>query len=208
MFEFFFETGARCGETIGLTWQNVDFKNKFVKIDHQLLYELDEEGKRRFQICPPKTIKGIRKIPLTSKALHALRKQKEYMLKHGMIDNHTVDGHSGFVFLTKKFQLWSVVQLDIILHKIVYDYNSIEVADGILEDREPELLPNITAHILRHTACTRMAEAGMDQRTLQEIMGHSNLAITMKVYNHVDDKRMRDEIEKFDKKRSRDSRAS
>ena len=53
--------------------------------------------------------------------------------------------------------------------------------------------------ILRHTACTRMAEAGMDQRTLQEIMGHSNLAITMKVYNHVDDKRMRDEIEKFSK---------
>lgn len=208
MFEFFFETGARCGETIGLTWQNVDFKNKFVKIDHQLLYELDEEGKRRFQICPPKTIKGIRKIPLTSKAMHVLRKQKEYMLKHGMIDNHTVDGHSGFVFLTKKFQLWSVVQLDILLHKIVYDYNSIEVADGILGDREPELLPNITAHILRHTACTRMAEAGLDQRTLQEIMRHSNLAITMKVYNHVDDKRMRDEIEKFDEKRSRDSRAS
>ena len=74
MFEVFFETGARCRETIGLTWQNVDFKNKFVKIDHQLLYELDEEGKRRFQICPQKTIKGIRKIPLTSKALHALRK--------------------------------------------------------------------------------------------------------------------------------------
>lgn len=69
-------------------------------------------------------------------------------------------------------------------------------------------MPNITAHILRHTACTRMAEAGMDQRTLQEIMGHSNLAITMKVYNHVDDKRMRDEIEKFDAKRSRESRAS
>lgn len=150
-----------------------------------MLYELDEEEKRRFQICPPKTIKGIRKIPLTSKALHALRKQKEYILKRGMIDNHTVDGHGGFVFLTKKFQLWSVVQLDIIIHKIVYDYNSIEVAAGILEDREPELLPNITAHILRQTACTRMAESGMDQRTLQEIMGHSNLAITMKVYNHV-----------------------
>ena len=101
-----------------------------------------------------------------------------------------------------------MVQLDIILHKIVYDYNSIEVADGILEDREQELMPNITAHILRHTACTRMAESEMDQRTLQEIMGHSNLAITMKVYNHVDDKHMRDEIEKFDKKRSRDSQAS
>ncbi len=85
--------------------------------------------------------------------------------------------------------------------RIVYDYNSIEVANAIMEDREPELLSNITAHILRHTACARMAESGMDQRTLQEIMGHSNLAITMKVYNHVDDKCMRDEIERFDAKR-------
>lgn len=123
------------------------------------------------------------------------------MLKHGMLENFMVDSYSGFVFLTKRFQLWSAAQLDIILHRIVYDYNSIEAANAIKEDREPELLPNITAHILRHTACTRMAEAGMDQRTMQEIMGHSNLAITMKVYNHVDDKRMRDEIEKFDAKR-------
>ncbi len=69
-------------------------------------------------------------------------------------------------------------------------------------------MPNITAHILRHTACTRMAEAGMDQRALQEIMGHSNLAITMKVYNQVEDKRMRDEIEKFDAKRDGKERVS
>ena len=57
---------------------------------------------------------------------------------------------------------------------------------------------NISTHILRHTACTRMAEKGMDQRTLQEIMGHQNLALTMKVYNHVDEKRMRDEMDKLD----------
>ncbi len=45
----------------------------------QTEFELDEEGIRRFQICPPKTIKGIRKIPLTAKAMHALKKQKEYI---------------------------------------------------------------------------------------------------------------------------------
>jgi len=43
-----------------------------------------------------------------------------------------------------------------------------------------------------------MAEKGMDQRTLQEIMGHQNLALTMKVCNHVDEKRMRDEMNKLD----------
>ncbi|MBD5544565.1 MAG: tyrosine-type recombinase/integrase [Lachnospiraceae bacterium] len=49
-------------------------------------------------------------------------------------------------------------------------------------------------HILRYTACTRMEEQGMDQRTLQEIRGHQNLTLTMKGYNHVDDKHMRDEM--------------
>lgn len=44
-----------------------------------------------------------------------------------------------------------------------------------MQNRRPELLPNVTAHILWHTVCTRMAETEMDQRTLQEIMGHSNL---------------------------------
>ena len=121
MFEFFLETGWRSGEGTGLLCENIDFRKKFIKIDHQLLYELDEEGKRRFQICPPKTIKGIRKIPLTAKALYALKKQKEYMLKHGMLENFVVDSHSGFVFLTKRFQLWSAAQLDSILHRIVYD---------------------------------------------------------------------------------------
>lgn len=59
MFEFFLETGCRSGEETGFLWGNIDFRKKLIKIDHQLLYELDEEGKRRFQICLPKTIKGI-----------------------------------------------------------------------------------------------------------------------------------------------------
>lgn len=51
-----------------------------------------------------------------------------------------VDSHSGFVFLTKRFQLWSAAQLDIILHRIVYDYNSIEVANAIIEGTFPDFL--------------------------------------------------------------------
>ena len=84
------------------------------------------------------------------------------------------------------------------IHRIVYECNARKIADAIKVDIEPELLPNIYTHILRHTACTRMAEKGMDRRTLQEIMGHQNLALNMKVYNHVDEKRMRDEMDKLD----------
>lgn len=203
MFVFFLETGCRCGEGIGLTWADVDFEKGFIRIDHQLIYGVGEEDSgMKLQIVPPKTIKGIRMIPLSKTALHALEMQKEYLNNHNMLDNHTIDGHSNFVFLTKSFQLWTAAQLDICIHRIIYAYNSIEVANGVMEQREPNLMPNISAHILRHTACTRMAESGMDQRTLQEIMGHQNLALTMKVYNHVDEKRMRNEMDKFDEKRA------
>lgn len=95
-------------------------------------------------------------------------------------------------------------RLDMLIHRIVYEYNAGKIAEAIKTDTEPELLPNISTHILRHTACTRMAERGMDQRTLQEIMGHQNLALTMRVYNHVDDKRMRDEMDKMDARRNED----
>lgn len=91
-----------------------------------------------------------------------------------------------------------------LIHRIVYEYNARKIAEAIKTDTKPELLPNISAHILRHTACTRMTEQGMDQGTLQEIMGDQNLPLAMKVYNHVDDKRMRDEMDKMDARRNED----
>ena len=120
------------------------------------------------------------------------------MQKAGLLENHTVDGHNGFVFLREDGQLLNVGRLDLLIYRIVYEYNARKIANAIKTGTEPELLPNISTHILRHTACTHMAEKGMDQRTLQEIMGHQNLALTMKVYNHVDEKRMRDEMDKLD----------
>ena len=50
-------------------------------------------------------------------------------------------------------------------------------------------------HILRHTACTRLAEAGIDPKALQVIMGHSDIATTMDIYNHADYERIQNEIE-------------
>ncbi|MDO5337250.1 MAG: tyrosine-type recombinase/integrase [Eubacteriales bacterium] len=54
-------------------------------------------------------------------------------------------------------------------------------------------------HTLRHTGCTRMAEAGIDPKVLQYIMGHSKIAVTMEVYNHVSTERNRTEMDKIEK---------
>ena len=57
----------------------------------------------------------------------------------------------------------------------------------------------ISMHILWHTGCTRMAEAGIDPKVLQKIMGHSDIAVTMDVYNHCDDVRAKKEMERIEK---------
>ena len=72
------------------------------------------------------------------------------------------------------------------------------------EQREPILLPAITPHILRHTACTRMAEMGMDVKVLQKVMGHKNVSVTMNVYNHVDLHRLTREFERLESMRNAD----
>lgn len=73
-----------------------------------------------------------------------------------------------------------------------------EALNARKENREAEYLPEITSHVLRHTACTRMAEAGMDLKVIQVIMGHSNVELTMNIYNHVDFKRISTEMEKVE----------
>ena len=67
-----------------------------------------------------------------------------------------------------------------------------------MNDERAIKLPHISPHILRHTTCTRYAESGMDIKTNQYLMGHSDIKTTIKVYNHVDLERARRELERYD----------
>lgn len=78
------------------------------------------------------------------------------------------------------------------------EYNKVETAQAVEEGREAKLLPRFSAHVLRHTFCTRMASNGMDVKVLQEIMGHANIQVTMQVYNHADIKRLQSEVDRLD----------
>lgn len=88
--------------------------------------------------------------------------------------------------------------MNLFLGNIVKSYNSSEKILAEKEKREPQLLPHISAHILRHTACTRFAESGIDPKVLQSIMGHSDIGVTMNVYNHVDGERLVKEMQKIE----------
>lgn len=70
-----------------------------------------------------------------------------------------------------------------------------EEKQAVKEHREPELLSHISAHILRHTASTRLAESGLEPKVLQYIMGHANVSVTLDVYTHLDFTKIQEKME-------------
>ena len=191
-------TGLRVGELAGLTWNDVDQKKKVLHIRHQLQYlKIDKET--RFYVSPLKTEAGLRDIPITPDIQNCLTGQKMMMLQTGRRSDVEVDGHTNFLFITKNGTTYAPNAVNSFLKSIVDKYNLEEEKKAARERREAELLPHISAHILRHTACTRMAEQGMDPKVLQYIMGHSDISVTMNVYNHVDKSRVENEMKKIAK---------
>lgn len=110
-----------------------------------------------------------------------------------------VDGYKDFVFLNANGLPFTTSLTNAILKRAVSRYNAEEQASAEKNGRVAVLLPHISNHILRHTGCTRMAECGMDVKVLQTIMGHSNIAVTMNVYNHVTEERMRKEMQRLER---------
>ena len=74
-----------------------------------------------------------------------------------------------------------------------------ETSDSLRQKKIKFFVLNLThPHMLRHTFCTRCAEAGLDIKVLQMIMGYSDISITMNIYNHVDAARVQNEIKKLE----------
>ena len=190
MIVFMIGTAVRCGEAIGLTWGDVDFQNREVSIDHQLIYK-KSGGNYGFYADSPKTESGVRVIPMTRNVYKALMDQRQNQMSRGWRTNVEIDGYSDFVFSTKNGNPIMPGALNNTLLNIVNRYNH-------TSGRQIEL-PHISAHNLRHTGCTRMAEAGVDPKVLQYIMGHGRISVTMEVYNHVSPERNRNEMDKLEK---------
>lgn len=190
MIEFMIGTAVRCGEAIGLTWSDIDFKNKEVNINHQLIYKKFKNA-YGFYVDSPKTDSGIRVIPMTTVVYKALLEQRQNQLLKGWRTNIEIDGYKDFVFSTKNKNPMMPSAVNNLLLNIVNKYNN-------TKNKEIEL-PHISAHNLRHTGCTRMAEAGIDPKVLQYIMGHSKISVTMEIYNHISLERNRKEMDKLEK---------
>ena len=183
MFTVMLGTGCRIGEVLGLRWEDCDFQNNIIEINHTLTYAPDEDiGRHTFHISTPKTKAGIREIPMFKEVKKALLAEKKRQMRSG-IKQPVVDGYSGFVFLTRNGTVFNTISVYKATKYIVQAYNLAETKQAKEQNREPVLLPHFSAHNLRHTFCTRLCENEKNLKVVQEIMGHSNIGITMDIYN-------------------------
>ena len=111
-----------------------------------------------------------------------------------------IDGYSDFIFLAKTGRPLMPAAVNSVIYNVIDAYNKAEMKKSRKEHRKAELLPKISAHNLRHTACSNMAKQGMNVKVLQYLMGHAHSDVTMDVYNHIADKQdIREEVERYAK---------
>ena len=164
-----FKTGLRISEFCGLTKGNLNFKEHRITIDHQLQRTRNME----YVIEAPKTDAGVRFVPMTPEVEQCFRSilAKRRTPKVEPL----IDGYSGFLYLDKNGMPMVALHWEKYFEHIVEKYNKIYKVE----------MPKITPHVCRHTFCSNMAKSGMNPKTLQYIMGHSDISVTLNTYSHV-----------------------
>lgn len=164
-----FHTGLRISEFVGLTISDIDFKNRKIIVDHQL----QRTGNMEYVIQDTKTTSGTREVPMNDEVYECFKKIIENRRKPNI--EPMVDGKVGFLYLDKNNRPMVALHWEKYFQHIREKYNSIYKVP----------LPIITPHVCRHTFCSNMAKSGMNPKTLQYIMGHSDIGVTLNTYTHV-----------------------
>lgn len=176
-------TGLRVGELTGLRWCDIDLDNGVIDVNHTLVYYCHREESSKngcyFNINTPKTVAGNRQVPMLDFVKEAFLMEKEYQQLAGIRCEVTVDGYSDFIFLNRNGSVYNQSTLNKAIRRIIRDCNDAE----FLKDESPTvLLPHFSCHSLRHTFTTRMCEAGVNVKVIQDTLGHQDISTTMNIY--------------------------
>lgn len=173
-----FNTGLRISEFCGLTISDIQFNDMKIRVDHQLQRKRNME----YSIEEPKTESGVRFVPMTEEVAACFKR---------IIANRPrptvepmIQGYTGFLFLDKNDRPMVALHWEKYMKHIRDKYNSIYKIQ----------MPKITPHVCRHTFCSNMAKSGMNPKTLQYIMGHSDISVTLNTYTHVNFEDAQDEM--------------
>ena len=172
---FILQTGVRTGEMVGLKWEDIGFEKNLISIRRSMEYRYTTG---EWRVGPPKTKHGFREIPLTK----ANRDMLLEMKKQADGGRYVQEEFKEFVFINRKGMPTKNSTYDVHIAKLT----------------KKAAIQNFSMHTLRHTFATRCIEAGMRPKTLQQILGHSSINITMNLYVHVTDEEKTKEMHKFE----------
>ena len=169
-------------QAIGLRWEDCDFDEGIISINHNMVYrKYEEDEKARFHIVTPKTSAGVRIVPMLSEVKAALQAEWETQKIVGFNES-VVDGYTGFIFQNRYGDPLSPHSVNRAIDRICAAYIEDETVLADQEGRNPVLIRHFSAHNLRHTFCTRFCENERNIKVIQEIMGHADIETTMNIY--------------------------
>lgn len=190
-------TGLRAGEATGLRWDDVDFENNTISVNHTLVYYNHEKGGCYFGVNTPKTRAGERNVPMIESVKEALIQEKSYRETNGISCNVRIDGFTDFIFLNRFGNAQHHGTLNKALRRIIRDCNQ-DILDKAKENDQMILLPKFSCHTLRHTFTTRLCESGINIKVIQSVLGHANISTTLDIYVDVTKDLKKAEMQTFE----------
>lgn len=184
--------GLRRGEVIALTWADVDLEDGCLTVSKSAEFPDNVHGRIKL----PKTKSGIRTV-------YFGRTLKEYLAGLPRSDEYVCPAASGGMMTLSSFTRgWESVlsELNVISCRDKTTRDGAEIARQSRFDprfKSGLAIDPITPHMLRHTFCTMMYEAGVDVLTAKEQMGHANISTTLQIYTHLSDAHKREEAKKL-----------
>ena len=189
-------TGLRVGEATGLRWCDIDLDEGLIDVNHTLVYYCHGSQKGcSFNVNTPKTKAGERVVPMLGFVKEAFLEERENQKETGISCKASVDGYTDFIFVNRYGDTQHLGTLNKAIRRIIRDCN-----DAQFEKSEnPEvLLPHFSCHTLRHTFTTRMCEAGVNIKVIQDALGHADVSTTLGIYADVTKDLRKDEFAGLD----------
>lgn len=177
-----FKTGMRISEFCGLTVSDIDMKARTINIDHQL----QRTANMKYIIEDTKSTSGTRVLPMSDEVYDCFKvilSKRKPPKREPM-----VDGKAGFLYLDKNGKP------KVALHWEKYFQHSVEKYNKTYRIQ----MPKITPHVCRHTYCSNMARSGMNPKTLQYLMGHADISVTLNTYTHLGFDDAKQELERLE----------
>lgn len=184
LFSLALATGMRRGELMGLKWQDINFSTGTLQVRRTLVRvptKLKNDGESYVE-AEPKTQKSKRNITIAPFALDALRQHRVRQLEAKLKAGPAWKEHD-YIFCTS------------VGTHVNPTRDILDQLKALLKDAD---LPDIRFHDLRHSAATLLLSVGVHPKVVQELLGHSNISMTMDVYSHVLPSMQQDAISRLD----------